>query len=80
MRQHLRLGERQALLDCVFCQLGDTVNFELAHNIEAVDLNGLGADVQTLCDLLGRPAFAQKLKDLALSFRQDRKGGIFFAP
>src|SRR6266566_3980088 len=65
---NLRLNH--AATDRVADEPRRVVDLELPHDAGPVRLGRLGADAQSLSDLLGRLAFRDELKDLAFTLRQ----------
>src|SRR5215510_15656407 len=68
VREKLSLDDAPA--DRVADEAGGVVDLELGHDPRAVGFGGLGADAEELGDLLGRLAFGDELKHLALAVGQ----------
>ena len=60
------------MLQCVMNQLGAVVNRQRLHHLIFVRFDRAGGDIKLRRDFLGRKAFGQQLKNLALSRRQCR--------
>lgn len=62
-----RSGFDEPALDGEAGETGNVMDIEFIHDIGAVGIGGLGADLEFLCDILGRITFGDQLKDFAFA-------------